>query len=98
MKEWPCYFFDSDTTGEKSFEEFYTDSEILDLAKFETVGIIKNQASFNEEKLDRFLKGVSDLKIKETWSKQDILDLFLELMPEFIETYQNAGKNLIERM
>lgn len=98
LKEWPCYFFESDTTGEKSFEEFYTDSEILDLAKFETVGIIKNQASYDDEKLDRFLKGVSDLKIKETWSKQDILSLFFELMPEFIETYQNVGKNLIERM
>ena len=26
-KKWPCYFFNSDTTGEKDFEEFFTDSD-----------------------------------------------------------------------
>ena len=32
-KKWPCYFFQSDTTGEKDFEEFYTDNEKLDMKK-----------------------------------------------------------------
>ena len=27
QKKWPCYFFESDTTGEKDFEEFFTDKE-----------------------------------------------------------------------
>ena len=50
-KQWPCYFFKSDTTGEKDFEEFFTDNENLDMDRFDTVGIIKNQPDFDEGKL-----------------------------------------------
>ena len=41
-KQWPCYFFKSDTTGEKDFEEFFTDNETLDMKRFENLGVIKN--------------------------------------------------------
>jgi len=44
LKKWPCYFFNSDTTGEKDFEEFYTNREVLDLVSYESVGVIKNAA------------------------------------------------------
>ena len=54
-KQWPCYFFKSDTTGEKDFEEFFTDLENLDVERFETIGIIKNQPEFDGTKLDNFL-------------------------------------------
>ena len=54
-KQWPCYFFKSDTTGEKDFEEFFTDNEDLDMERFETVGVIKNQPDFDEAKLDDFM-------------------------------------------
>ena len=45
-KQWPCYFFKSDTTGEKDFEELFTDNEDLDMERFETVGVIRNQPEF----------------------------------------------------
>ena len=45
-KKWPCYFFKSDTTGEKDFEELFTDNEDLDMERFETVGVIRNQPEF----------------------------------------------------
>ena len=51
QRKWPCYFFDSDTTGEKDFEEFFTDSEDLDMKKFNSIGIIKNEAKFDEKLL-----------------------------------------------
>ena len=41
--KWPCLFTSSDTTGEKDFEEFFTDKEILDMAHFENLGVIKNE-------------------------------------------------------
>ena len=41
QKKWPCYFFESDTSGEKSFEEFYTSDEIPDLSSFTNIGIVK---------------------------------------------------------
>ena len=95
-KQWPCYFFKSDTTGEKNFEEFFTDNEDLDMDRFETVGVIKNQPEFDEAKLDGFVKGIEDLRKKGTWTKDDIVKLYFGLLPEFI--HKETGKDLDQRM
>ena len=49
-KQWPCYFFKSDTTGEKDFEELFTDNEDLDMERFETVGVIRKLLEFAHQK------------------------------------------------
>ena len=95
-KRWPCYFFISDTTGEKDFEEFYTDNEDLDMNRFETVGVIKNQPVFDETKLDEFKDGVNALRAKATWNKDDIINLYYGLLPEF--AHKETGKYLDQKM
>ncbi|MEO7917190.1 MAG: UDP-N-acetylglucosamine 4,6-dehydratase, partial [Dokdonella sp.] len=54
-KKWPVYFFASDTTGEKDFEEFYTGAETLDMRRFEAIGVIKNDPVYDTEMLEYFL-------------------------------------------
>ena len=54
-KKWPCYFFKSDTTGEKDFEEFFTDNEDLDMKRLETVGVIRNQPEFVNKETGKYL-------------------------------------------
>ena len=61
-KQWPCYFFKSDTTGEKDFEEFYTKNEILDMEKFEDFGVIKSKLIFNNNQLNHFENIINTLK------------------------------------
>jgi FlaA1/EpsC-like NDP-sugar epimerase len=95
-KQWPCYFFNSDTTGEKDFEEFFTDNEDLDMERFETVGVIKNQPDFDEAKLDDFMDGIDALRNKGTWTKDDIVKLYFGLLPEF--AHKETGKYLDQRM
>jgi FlaA1/EpsC-like NDP-sugar epimerase len=95
-KQWPCYFFKSDTTGEKDFEEFFTDNEDLDMERFETVGVIKNQPDFDEAKLDDFMSGIETLREKGTWTKDDIVKLYFGLLPEF--AHKETGKYLDQRM
>jgi FlaA1/EpsC-like NDP-sugar epimerase len=95
-KQWPCYFFNSDTTGEKDFEEFFTDNEGLDMERFETVGVIKNQPNFDESKLDDFMNGIEALRKKGTWAKDDIVKLYFGLLPEF--AHKETGKYLDQRM
>jgi len=95
-KQWPCYFFSSDTTGEKDFEEFFTDNEDLDMERFETVGVIKNQPDFDESKLDDFMNGIEALRKKGTWVKDDIVKLYFGLLPEF--AHKETGKYLDQRM
>jgi len=95
-KRWPCYFFKSDTTGEKDFEEFFTDNENLDMKRFETVGVIKNEPDFDEVKLDDFMDGIEALREKGTWTKDDIVKLYFGLLPEF--AHKETGKYLDQRM
>ena len=96
QKKWPCYFFKSDTTGEKDFEEFYTENEDLDMVSFGTVGIIRNQPSFDEEKLNDFMVGVESLRSGYTWSKSDMIKLYIGLLPDF--KHLETGKYLDQKM
>ncbi len=94
--QWPCYFFKSDTTGEKDFEEFFTDNEDLDMKRYKTVGVIKNEPNFDETKLNDFMNGVKALKDQGFWSKEDIIKLYFGLLPEF--AHKETGKYLDQRM
>ena len=94
--QWPCYLFKSDTTGEKDFEEFFTENEDLDMVRFKSIGVIKNQPNFDESKLDVFMDGLETLRKKGTWTKDDIVKLYFGLLPEF--AHKETGKYLDQRM
>jgi len=95
-KKWPCYFFESDTTGEKDFEEFYTDDEVLDMDRFLSIGIIKKQGDIDPEKLDMFKKSIDGLKQKGIWTKSELATLFYRMLPNFY--HKETGKYLDEKM
>jgi FlaA1/EpsC-like NDP-sugar epimerase len=95
-KKWPCYFHVSDTTGEKDFEEFYTDLEKLDMDSFDKLGVIKNDSKFDEANLNTFTSQIENLKNKGSWTKKEIVNLFFEMLPEF--EYEDKGKFLDSKM
>ena len=94
--KWPCLFIKSNTTGEKNFEEFYTDKEILDMDRFKNLGIIKNSPEFDDEKLNYFENSINNLKSSLSWTKPQILEQFFNLIPEF--SYKDVGKYLDGKM
>ncbi len=96
QRKWPCYFFDSDTTGEKDFEEFFTDKEILDMGRFESIGVIKNEPVFVDAVLNEFLAVVEGLKQRGLWEKFELVDLFNKMIPDF--NHKETGKYLDGRM
>ncbi|MFP4024612.1 MAG: UDP-N-acetylglucosamine 4,6-dehydratase [Thiohalospira sp.] len=93
---WPCYFSESNTTGEKDFEEFFTDHEILDLERFVNLGVIKNKLDFDNDKLDLFSSSIQKLKASKKWDKPELLTLFKEMIPNFI--HKEKGKYLDSKM
>ena len=96
VKQWPCLFTSSDTTGEKDFEEFFTDKETLDMDKFSNLGIIKNDLSFNENQLNNFEKSIKGFKKNLNWEKDDIVKEFFKLIPDF--GHKETGKYLDGKM
>lgn len=96
LKKWPCYFFDSDTTGEKDFEEFFTSNEKLDMNRFQSLGVIKNEPVFDANKLNEFTGRIISLRQKDLMQKQDFVDLFHFMLPDF--GHKETGKYLDAKM
>ena len=94
--KWPCLFTKSDTTGEKDFEEFYTDKETLDMNRFENLGVIKNEPEYNENQLNNFEDTIRQLKSDMSWDKKSILNEFFKVIPKF--KYHDNGKYLDGKM
>jgi len=94
--QWPCLFTTSDTTGEKDFEEFFTDQETLDMARFDNLGIIKNEANFDEALLKHFETEINSMKQAGSWDKQQLVSLFFNMIPDF--GHKETGKYLDGKM
>ncbi|WP_419782414.1 UDP-N-acetylglucosamine 4,6-dehydratase [Malaciobacter marinus] len=94
--KWPCLFTASDTTGEKDFEEFFTNKEVLDMNRFENLGVIKNEALFDEDKLNHFEATIRSFKSNLSWTKEDIVKEFFTMIPDF--GHKETGKYLDGKM
>ncbi|OCH04123.1 UDP-N-acetylglucosamine 4,6-dehydratase [Aliivibrio fischeri] len=94
--KWPCLFTSSDTTGEKDFEEFFTDKEILDMTRFDNLGIIKNDPLYQQELLELFEQKIVQMKTERQWTKEEILQLFFTMLPDF--GHKETGKYLDSKM
>ena len=94
--KWPCFFFKTDTSGEKPFEEFFVQGEDVDLARFENVGVIRRQAGGEGEAVSRFLEFAARAKQDRKVVKADYVRALTRLVPALghIET----GRNLDARM
>jgi FlaA1/EpsC-like NDP-sugar epimerase len=94
--QWPCLFTQSDTTGEKDFEEFFTENEVLEMNRFLNLGIIKNEAVYDEKLIQHFTTTIQSLKQEGYWTKEQLVDLFFEMLPNF--GYVEKGKYLDAKM
>jgi FlaA1/EpsC-like NDP-sugar epimerase len=95
-RKWPVFFFKSDTTGEKDFEEFYTVCEKLDMDRFESIGVIVNEPAFDAFRIEEFEKRIRDLRARGGWSRAELVALFNETLPDF--KHMETGKFLDGRM
>lgn len=94
--QWPCCFFTSDTTGEKAFEEFFTDQEDVNWDRFSDVGIVKNDYEFDGAALESFEAMVQNCFTKNTWTKAELVKEFSKLVPNF--EHEEKNKNLDNKM
>jgi FlaA1/EpsC-like NDP-sugar epimerase len=94
--KWPCLFTSSDTTGEKDFEEFFTDKEVLDMKRFKNLGVIKNEAIYDETLLNDFERKIKSFKSNLSWTKEDIVKEFFTMIPDF--GHKETGKYLDGKM
>ena len=94
--KWPLLYTSSDTTGEKDFEEFFTENEILHLDSFEGIGIIKNDPVYDEKALTNFEENIVRMRHELSWTKAEIVALFRDTLLDF--SYEEIGRNLDTKM
>jgi FlaA1/EpsC-like NDP-sugar epimerase len=94
--KWPCLFTASDTTGEKDFEEFFTDTELLDMKRFHNLGVIKNEPVYDEALLKHFTNAIQIFKEQKKWTKEQLVELFHKMIPSF--GHKETGKYLDGKM
>jgi FlaA1/EpsC-like NDP-sugar epimerase len=95
-KKWPCYFFESDTTGEKAVEEFYTESDHVLFDRYQRVGIIVQPPWQNREKIFEAMEAIEGIRNLETWSKEVMVDAIRIIVPEL--AHEEKYKNLDQKM
>lgn len=95
-KKWPCYFFESNTTGEKPHEEFYTLDEVVMLDLFESIGVIKHPVVTSSFELTKFEEDFQDHSRGCMYSKDEIVQILKKIIPNF--SHVELGKSLDQRM
>lgn len=93
---YPVYFFDTDTSGEKLYEEFYTDTDVVDQETYDSLGVIKNARKLSQDHISATISELKSLMDSGTYDKTAIVDLLKQHLPDFehIET----GKSLDQKM
>lgn len=96
LNSWPIYFFGSDTSGEKTYEEFFTEKEELDNDSFINLGVIKNSVKREIKEIDVIFEQLHTLFESSNVTKSAIVDILKTYLPNFehIET----GKGLDSKM
>lgn len=95
-KLYPVHYSVSDTSGEKPFEEFVTDTETADMDRFSSLGVITGKEIPDQEKVKKLFVDLNAAFAKEETTKEEVIQIMKEYLPNFehIET----GKSLDSKM
>ena len=95
-KVYPVYYFSSDTTGEKDFEEFYVAGEHVDMNRFEALGVITDYPCKSKEAVDAYLTSLTDTLVRPDVTKAEIVASLRSFVPNF--GHEEKGRNLDQKM
>jgi len=93
---YPVYYFKSNTTGEKMFEEFYVEGEHVDMSRFQTLGVIDSVSENTFNGVSGLLDKLKQLFEDSSFTKQQVVDIIGEYLPNFV--HEEKGKNLDQVM
>lgn len=93
---YPVVYFNSDTTGEKSYEEFYVPGEKLDMNRFRSLGVIEEVKVRSMEEIDRFFVEMEDIFSQPSFTKEEVVNAIKRFIPNF--EHEEKGKNLDQKM
>lgn len=93
---YPVYFFKTDTSGEKLYEEFYTSKDDVDFDIYESIGVITNSLKPSLIEMEATINKIDTLFEKKSFCKEDLIKIMNEILPNF--NHIETGRSLDEKM
>lgn len=93
---YPVHFEMSDTSGEKQFEEFFTENETVDMERFQSLGVITDKQICDRGKLSTLFVKLENIFSQEDVKKEDIVRIIGDYLPNF--SHIETGKSLDGKM
>jgi len=93
---YPVYFFKTDTSGEKLYEEFYTSDDEVNINLYESIGVITNSLKSSFFEMELTIKEIKTLFKRESYNKEDIIIIMNKILPNF--NHIETGKTLDQKM
>ena len=93
---YPIFFFKTDTSGEKLYEEFYTSEDEVNFSLYESVGVITNSLKPKISETEVTFKEIESLFKRESYSKEDVIKIMNKILPNF--NHIETGKTLDQKM
>ena len=93
---YPVHYTVSDTSGEKSFEEFVTDTETADMERFSSLGVITGKQIPEKDRIDALFKELNAAFDKESTTKEEVVAIMMKYLPNF--EHSETGKSLDSKM
>lgn len=93
---YPVVYFNSDTTGEKAYEEFYIPGEKINLNRFSALGVIEETNKRPISEINDFFLKLEKIFAKKDFTKEEVVHAIKQFIPNF--EHEEKGKNLDQKM
>lgn len=96
LKKYPVFYSKSDTTGEKAYEEFYTEGESVSFETYKSLGVIDVKDYRDVKEIDYLLSQFTKVFENEESAKTDITKVMKDFLVNF--DHKEQGKFLDSKM
>ena len=96
ITDYPVVYFKSDTTGEKTYEEFYVPGEKIDMGRFQSLGVVQQTVRHSMAEVKDFFDKLESIFADQDFTKARVVEAIREFIPNF--EHEEKGKNLDQKM
>ena len=93
---YPVHYSESNTSGEKAYEEFYTDTETVDLARLKALGVVTGKEIPDKDKVKVLFDKLNSAFDKDETTKEEVVAIIKDYLPNF--EHIEMGKSLDSKM
>lgn len=93
---YPVVYFNSDTTGEKAYEEFYVPGEKINMERFLSLGVVEETVRRDMNQVNEFFRKLEGIFAEDSFTKEEIVTAIKQFIPNF--EHEEKGKNLDQKM